>query len=131
MDLFSSLRGVLRGDATAGLTDLDGPIASPYVCCRDGADLACGRDLVAQAVFGPLGPGRMRGVATKAERLLVTRLRRNRMVRPDLNKILLALGEHGEVEGDKVTGRHSKCRSFSTRYAGRHFLAGSRRCLGG
>jgi hypothetical protein len=29
VDLFSSLPGVLRGDAAAGLVDLDGPIASP------------------------------------------------------------------------------------------------------
>jgi len=92
VDLFSSVPGVLRGDAAAGLVDLDGPVASP-----SGLLMCIGAtELILLTVTGLLlkwgldrwGPGRMRGVATagEAERLLgVTRLRRNRrIVRPDL-----------------------------------------------
>ena len=92
VDLFSSLPGVLRGDAAAGLIDLDGPVASrsSLLMC------VAATELILLAVTGLLlkwgmdrwGPGRMRGMATagEAQRLLgVTRLRRNRrIVRPDL-----------------------------------------------
>jgi hypothetical protein len=92
VDLFRSLPGVLRGDAAAGLVDLDGPVASPssLLACVAATELI----LLAFAVsllkwgLGRWGPGRMRGVATAAEAeglLGVTRLRRNRrIVRPDL-----------------------------------------------
>jgi hypothetical protein len=66
--LFSSLPGVLRGDAAAGLIDLDGPVASPSSL------LMCiaATELILLAVTLSLlkwcldrwGPGRMRGVAT-------------------------------------------------------------------
>ena len=60
VDLFSSLPGVLSGDAAAGLIDLDGPVASvqpSHVRCRHGVDLAQRHGLVAQVGFGPLGAG--------------------------------------------------------------------------
>jgi hypothetical protein len=92
VDLFSSLPDVLRGDATAGLIDLDWPVASPssVLTCIAATELIL---LAATIVLLKLGldrwgPGRMRGVATagEAERLLgVTRLRHSRrIVRPDL-----------------------------------------------
>jgi hypothetical protein len=85
VDLFSSLLGILHGDAGAGLVDLDGPAASSsslFMC-------VAATELILLAVTLLLlkwgldrwGPGRMRGVATavEVERLLgVTRLRRNR-----------------------------------------------------
>ena len=92
VDLVSSLPGVLRGDAVAGLIDLDGPVASPSTLLM----CVAATELILLAVTGLLlkwgldrwGPRRMRGVASagEAERLLgVTRLRRNRrIVRPDL-----------------------------------------------
>src|SRR5215217_1712410 len=64
VDLFSSLPDVLRGDAGAGLVDVQGPSASPsslLVCWSDGADLAyhlCGLD---QVGFGSLGAGTNEG----------------------------------------------------------------------
>ena len=92
VDLFSSLPGVLRGDAAAGLVDLDGPVASPstLLMCVAATELILLAVTVLLLKWGldRWGPGRMRGVATagEAERLLgVTRLRRNRrIVRPDL-----------------------------------------------
>jgi hypothetical protein len=85
-----------RGDAAAGLVDLDGPIASPssLLMCVASTELIL---LVAALLLLKLGldrcgPGRMRGVANagEVERLLgVIRLRRNRrMVRPDLDREL-------------------------------------------
>ena len=92
VDLFSSLPAVLRGDAAAGLIDLDGPVASPstLLMCVVATELILLAVTVLLLKWGldRWGPGRMRGVATagEAERLLgVTRLRRNRrIVRPDL-----------------------------------------------
>jgi hypothetical protein len=92
LDLFSSLPGVLRGDAAAGLIDLDGPVASPstLLMCVVATELILLAVTVLLLKWGldRWGPGRMKGVATagEAERLLgVTRLRRNRrIVRPDL-----------------------------------------------
>jgi hypothetical protein len=92
VDLFSSLPAVLRGDAAAGLVDLDGPVASPssLLMCIVATELIllAATLLLLKCCLDRWGPGRMRGVATagEAERLLgVTRLRRNRrIVRPDL-----------------------------------------------
>ena len=92
VDLFSSLPAVLRGDAAAGLVDLDRPVASPstLLMCIGATELILLAVTVLLLKWGldRWGPGRMRGVATagEAERLLgVTRLRRNRrIVRPDL-----------------------------------------------
>jgi hypothetical protein len=92
VNLFSSLPDVLRGDARAGLVDLDGPGASPssLLICIAATELIL---LAATALLIKWGldrwrPGRMTGVATlsEAERLLgVTRLRRSRkIVRPDV-----------------------------------------------
>src|SRR4029453_6078243 len=91
-NLFSTPPAVLRGDAGAGLVDLNGPGASPssLLMCVTATELI----LVVTTVFlikygfNRWAPGRMRGVATRgeAEKLLgVTRLRRSRkIVRPDL-----------------------------------------------
>jgi hypothetical protein len=92
VDLFSSLPGVLRGDAAAGLIDLDGPVASPssLLLCVAATELILlgAAVLLLKLGLDRWGPRRMRGVATagEAERLLgVTRLKRNRrIVRPDL-----------------------------------------------
>jgi hypothetical protein len=92
VDLFSSLPGVLSGDAAAGLIDLDGPVASPSIAlwCVAATELIllAAALLLLKLCLDRWGPGRMSGVATagEAERLLgVTRLRRNRrIVRPDL-----------------------------------------------
>jgi len=92
VDLFSSLPGVLRGDAGAGLTGLSGHSPSPttlWVCV-----VATELTLIAVCVFllklvlERWGPPRMKGMASsrEAEMLLgLTRLRKNRaVVRPDL-----------------------------------------------
>jgi hypothetical protein len=92
VDLFNSLPAVLRGDARAGLVDLDGPAASPssVLWCVAATELILLAAAVLMLMLGldRWGPGRMSGVATagEAERLLgVTRLRRSRrIVRPDL-----------------------------------------------
>jgi hypothetical protein len=92
VDLFSSLPGVLRGDAAAGLIDLDGPGASPssLLMCIAATELIllAATIVLLKLGLGRWGPGRMRGVATagEAERLLgVTRLKRSRrIIRPDL-----------------------------------------------
>jgi hypothetical protein len=82
VDLFSSLLGVLRGDAAAGLIGLDGPVASPssLLMCVVATELIllAAALLVLKLGLDRWGPGRMRGVATagEAERLLgVTRLK--------------------------------------------------------
>jgi hypothetical protein len=91
-DLFSSLPAVLRGDAGAGLTGVNGhfPSPMPFWVCVVATELL----LIAACVFllklvlERWGPGRMKGMASsgEAERVLgVTRLRKNRaVVRPDL-----------------------------------------------
>jgi hypothetical protein len=92
VDLFRSLPAVLRGDAGAGLVDLDGPGAPPsslLVCvCSTELILLATTVLLIKFGFDRWGPGRMRGAATlgEAEQLLgITRLRRSRkIVRPDL-----------------------------------------------
>jgi hypothetical protein len=59
VDLFGSLPAVLRGDAAAGLIDLDGAgriaVHPSHVRCRNGADLACRHSVVAQVGSGSLG----------------------------------------------------------------------------
>jgi hypothetical protein len=92
VDLFRSLPEVLRGDAGAGLDDLDGSRSSPatlwtWVVVTEVMLLAvC--VFVLKMVLDRWGPGRMEGMASRgeAERLLgVTRLRKVRsIVRPDL-----------------------------------------------
>jgi hypothetical protein len=92
VDLFKSLPDVLRGDAGAGLDDLDGYMPSPatlwtWTVVTEVMLLAvC--VFVLKMVLDRWGPGRMRGMASRgeAERLLgVTRLRKVRsVVRPDL-----------------------------------------------
>jgi hypothetical protein len=92
VDLSSSLPDVLRGDAGAGLVDLDGPGASPssLLICIAATELIllAATALLIKWGLDRWGPGRTRGVATssEAEKLLgVTRLRRSRkIVRPDL-----------------------------------------------
>src|SRR4029453_16023213 len=49
VDLFSSLPGVLCGDAAAGLVDLDGPVASPSTLLM--GVVATGLSFLAGAVF--------------------------------------------------------------------------------
>jgi hypothetical protein len=91
-NLFSSLSAVLRGDAGAGLADLHGLGASPssLLMCVAATELILLTTTVLLIKFGfdRLGPGRMKGLASRgeAESLLgVTRLRRSRrIVRPDL-----------------------------------------------
>jgi hypothetical protein len=90
--LFSSLPGVLRGDAGAGLTGLNGHLSSSLTVwmCVVATELM----LMAVCVFvlklllQRWGPGRMKGMASaaQAETLLgVARLRKVRaVVRPDL-----------------------------------------------
>src|SRR5215203_3273967 len=84
-ELFPSLPGVLRGDAGAGLTDLNGHFPSPmtFWACVVATELmliaVCA--LLLKLVLGRWGPSRMRGMASsaEAERLLgVTRLRKVR-----------------------------------------------------
>jgi hypothetical protein len=92
VDLFRSLPDVLRGDAGAGLDDLDRYMPSPatlwtWTVVTEVMLLAvC--VFVLKMVLDRWGPGRMRGMASRgeAERLLgVTRLRKVRsVVRPDL-----------------------------------------------
>jgi hypothetical protein len=92
IELFRSLPEVLRGDARAGLTGLNGVFPSPtilWVCV-----VATELTLIAVCVFvlklvlARWGPGRTRGMASsfEAEGLLgITRLRKARtVVRPDL-----------------------------------------------
>jgi len=92
VDLFRSLPDVLRGDAGAGLDDLDRYMPSPatlwtWTVVTEVMLLAlC--VFVLKMVLDRWGPGRMRGMASRgeAERLLgATRLRKVRsVVRPDL-----------------------------------------------
>ena len=92
VDLFKSLPDVLRGDAGAGLDDLDGYMPSPatlwtWTVVTEVMLLAvC--VFVLKMVLDRWGPGRMRGMASRgeAERLLgARRLRKVRsVVRPDL-----------------------------------------------
>jgi hypothetical protein len=92
IELFRSLPEVLRGDAGAGLTGLNGDFPSPVTLwlCVVATELmliaVC--VLLLKLVLGHWGPGRMRGMASsgEAEGLLgVTRLRKVRtVVRPDL-----------------------------------------------
>ena len=92
VDLFSSLPAVLRGDAGAGLTGLNGDFPSPVTFwpCVIATELMliAGCVFLLKLVLERWGPKRMKGMASsgEAERLLgVTRLRKNRtVVRPDL-----------------------------------------------
>jgi hypothetical protein len=92
VELFSSLPAVLRGDAGAGLVDLQGPGASPssLLMCVGATELILLAATVAliKLSLDHWGPQRIKGVATpgEAEKLLgVTRLRRSRrIIRPDL-----------------------------------------------
>ena len=92
VDLFRSLPDVLRGDAGAGLDDLDRYMPSPatlwtWTVVTEVMLLAVYM-FVLKVVLDRWGPGRMRGMASRseAERLLgVTPLRKVRcVVRPDL-----------------------------------------------
>jgi hypothetical protein len=92
VELFRSLPAVLAGDAAAGLDGLNGAVASPsavrtWVVATEVMLLAVSL-LLLKLVVDRLGPGRLRGMASRgeAERLLgVTRLRKVRsVVRPDL-----------------------------------------------
>jgi len=90
-ELFSSLRGLWRGDAAAGLTD-------PGVVAGPGALRTC--VVITQTVnllgwltlsilaYRRLGPGRLRGMASRPEAsslLGLPRLRKHRaVIRPDL-----------------------------------------------
>jgi hypothetical protein len=91
-DLFWSVPAVLRGDAAAGLGGVNGSMASPsavwmWVVATEVLLLAVSV-LLLKLVLGRLGPGRLRGMASRgeAERLLgITRLRKvHKVVRPDL-----------------------------------------------
>jgi hypothetical protein len=92
IELFRSLPGVLRGDAGAGLTGLNGHSPSPvtfWVCVvATELTLIAVWVILLKLVLERWGPPRMKGMASsgEAERLLgVTRLRKNRaLVRPDL-----------------------------------------------
>jgi hypothetical protein len=92
VDLFTSLPGLLAGDAAAGLHEHGGPLAGSTALL---AWLAVTELLLLAAVLAGLkvgldrwGPGRMRGMASRqeAEQLLGrSRLRRNApIIRPDL-----------------------------------------------
>ncbi|USQ77797.1 hypothetical protein [Ornithinimicrobium cryptoxanthini] len=90
-ELFSSLPGLLSGDAGAGLSD-PGVVASPrslrvWVVATQGLNLIVCLTLSALA-FRAWGPGRLRGMAnrTQAAALLgLPRLRKHRaIIRPDL-----------------------------------------------
>jgi hypothetical protein len=92
VDLFSSLPGLLGGDARAGLVGLSGPVASPaalwtWVAVAE-VLLIAACVLGLRFVLKRWGPGRMKGMATRAdaERLLgLTRLRTAApIIRPDL-----------------------------------------------
>ncbi|MCE0485474.1 hypothetical protein [Ornithinimicrobium sediminis] len=91
-ELLPSLPGLLRGDAGAGLTD-PGVVADPgalrtWVHIIAGVTLLCW--LVAFVVaYRRWGPGRLRGMASRAEAstlLGLPRLRKHRaIIRPDLH----------------------------------------------
>lgn len=92
VDLFSSLPGVLSGDAGAGLQVLPGDIASPsglwvWVALTELIMLTASLVVLRLAV-NRWGPGRMKGMASRAEAeqlLGLTRLRKHSaVVRPDL-----------------------------------------------
>lgn len=91
-ELFTSLPGLLRGDAAAGLTQTPQHMAGPgtlraWIITSEVLTLAV---CIAAGVWAwtAWGPGRMRGMATRAEAtdlLGVARLRKNRaVIRPDL-----------------------------------------------
>ena len=91
-ELFTSLPGLLSGDAAAGLTKTTGPVATATALL---AWIVAVELLVLAAVLvalkvglGRWGPGRMQGMASRreAEQLLGrSRLRRNApIIRPDL-----------------------------------------------
>jgi hypothetical protein len=92
VELFRSLPEVLRGDAGAGLTGLNGhfPSAMTLWVCVIATELVliAGCVLLLKLMLHRWGPTRMEGMASsgEAERLLgVTRLRKVRsVVRPDL-----------------------------------------------
>ena len=92
-DLFTSLPGLLAGDAAAGLPETTGPMATANaVLAWIGVVelLVLAAVLVALKVWlGRWGPGRMQGMASRheAEQLLGrSRLRRNApIIRPDLH----------------------------------------------
>ena len=94
VELFRSLPVVLRSDAPAGLDGLNGVCGIAFsgvdVGCRDRGDAAGRRCVAVEAGCGPLGFGRLRGMASRgeAERLLgVTRLRRVGSVKPLAEKV--------------------------------------------
>jgi hypothetical protein len=91
-ELFTSLPGLLRGDSGAGLSDPD-VVADPssvrvWILITQAVNLL---GLIALSVMAHRrwGPGRLRGMATRAEAatlLGLPRLRRDRaIIRPDLH----------------------------------------------
>ncbi len=91
-DLFTSVPGLVRGNAIAGLTDPPALVAGPgalyaWMAVTELVVLI-GALVVGVWVYGRWGPGRVHGMATKpqAEQLLgLTRLKKVRgIVRPDL-----------------------------------------------
>ncbi len=92
-DLFTSTPSLVRGDAAAGLTDPPAVVAGPgvlyaWMLVTELVVLVCAL-VVGVWVYGRCGPGRVRGMATKAQAdqlLGLTRLRGVRgVVRPDLH----------------------------------------------
>lgn len=90
--LITSLPGVLRGDATAGLTPQPGPVATPratqvWIVLTEAISLAL-MLWAATISWVRWGPGRVRGMATRTEvenLLGRRRLRRSAsVIRPDL-----------------------------------------------
>ncbi|TWP33137.1 hypothetical protein [Leekyejoonella antrihumi] len=102
--LFDSLPGVLSGNAAAGLSGSAAAIAGPGLLrvCLVIVELVLTTLMVGAAVWGwrRWGPGRVRGVASRAdaERLLGrTRLRKNAtMIRPDLHDHTTAITAKGK-----------------------------------
>ena len=90
--LFTSLPGLLHGDATAGLGNLVGPVAGPHLLwgciAATEAVVAVAVLWVGKQALDRWGPSRLRGMASvpEVERLLGRgRLRANRaVIRPDL-----------------------------------------------
>ena len=92
-DLFTSLPGLLAGDATAGLHETTSPMATSdavltWSVVVELLVLAAAVLVALKSGLGRWGPGRMRGMASRheAEQLLGrSRLRRNApIIRPDL-----------------------------------------------
>lgn len=91
-ELFTSLPGLLRGDAGAGLTnagDLAGPGALATWVLITGTLSLLGWLVASVVAYRRWGPGRLRGMASRSEAaalLGLPRLRKHRaIIRPDLH----------------------------------------------